>query len=104
MAASQPHPEIRAYHVVADVCWTPRPGRGDVDQAPPPRRVAVEIQAYTATDAVVQAGLLVRCPGWLLAYDVKPDWGPREVASVVVVHLHPLTDKCSPSCKSEWIV
>ena len=90
----------RDYHVVAEIHWAPNPGCGT--NAPPPRLVAVEVQAYTAADAIVQTELLVRQDGWLLAHAVGPAYGERRVAKVVVVSLHPRRKDCSALCADDW--
>lgn len=90
----------RDYHVVAEIHWEPHFGCGT--NAPPPRRVAVGVQAYTADDAIVQVKLLVKQDGWLLGHAVTPAYGEARVAKVVVLSLHPQREDCSARCADEW--
>jgi len=98
--APRPSPEVREYHVVAEVHWAPRPGCGE--NAPPPRRTAVTIEAYSAEDAIVQAEFLLKLPAWLYGTGVTPAYGEPEVARVVVLHVHPLQPGCSGCCVGKW--
>lgn len=80
----------RPYHVIGELLYAGVNMR--------PQRVAVVVQAYTADDAIVQAGLLFRLPQWLIARGYPN--GPIE--RMHVCQLHPYDGHhCSTACQAE---